>query len=406
MAVVEGAVVDDPEYRAQALRAVIQVSRVNGKEEEGRVLAVLPRDTPLAYGDSVSVRGELQKPEPFATDTGRTFDYPGYLETRGISLLVPRAEMREMREGEWSLMRALFSVKHVFKRALERVMDEPNVSLMEGLLLGEKSGLPKELTAAFVMTGLIHIVVLSGYNIGVVAEWTIRLMELLLRRRGALVAAGVVIVLFALLAGGGMATIRACLMGVIALLARYLNRPLAAMRALVVAAAGMALYNPLVLFDVGFILSILATFGLIALSPFVESKLLFVPQGALRATAATTIAVQLFVLPALLYFTGVLSLVAVPLNVVVLPLVPLAMLSGFLSGLLSLVHPYLAFLPTLFSDMLLGGVIFVTQAAAALPLSAVVVPAFPLWVALFIYAPLCVFAISTYRRTAALSASN
>src|SRR3989344_6927773 len=302
MAVVDGVVADDLDTRATAVRATIAVATVNGAPQLGKVLAVLPPSTALQYGDTVKVRGLLEGPRSFETQAGRTFDYAGYLQARGIAAVMQRATLRGQQEGSPSVLRTLFQIKHSFERALERVMQTPQVALMEGLLLGEKSGLPAALTQAFVVTGLIHVVVLSGYNIGVVSEWTLRFFGAFLPRRVALGAAAATIVLFALMAGGGMATVRACLMGLIAILARYLRRPALALRSLCAAALAMLLYNPLALFDVGFVLSVLATLGLITLSPQVERLLTRVlPAGIVRSTAATTIAVQLFDLPALLY---------------------------------------------------------------------------------------------------------
>lgn len=397
MAVLAGAVSDDPDQRAASLRVTLDVTHVNGERAEGRALVVLPRDTKLSFGDRLEARGMLEEPEAFLTDTGREFDYKRYLRARGVHMLMQNAELRSHKTGPLSVRKALFALKHSLERALETVMREPHVSLMEGLLLGERGGLSSSLTQAFVLTGLIHIVVLSGYNIGVVSEWTLRLFEWVLPRRTALAGAGIVLVLFALMAGGGMATLRAMLMGVIALVARYLRRPQAALRALVCAAAVMLAWNPLVLFDTGFILSITATFGLITLSPAVEAKLAFLKPAGVRAAAATTIAVQMFVLPALLYITGVLSFVSLPANIVVLPLVPLAMCMGFVAGTLALVHPYLGLVPGFMSDMLLGGILSFTTWSAALPHAAVVVPPFPVWVALAAYVPLTLVALRLYR---------
>ncbi len=405
-AVVEGTVADDPDVRATAVRVSVGISTINNKSESGKILAVLPRDTALQYGDQISVRGLLEEPQSFETNTGRTFDYQNYLQARGISAVIQRATLRETQSGGASVLRTLFALKHTFERALERVMQEPMASLMEGLLLGEKSGLPKALTEAFIIVGLIHIVVLSGYNIGVVSEWTLRFFALFMPRRFALVGVGVAIVLFALMAGGGMATVRACLMGLIAILARYLNRPAAALRALLVAVVAMLLYNPLVLFDVGFVLSVLATFGLITLAPWVEQKLTRLPAGGIRSIAATTIAVQVYVLPALLYYTGVLSFVSVPINILVLPLVPLAMLLGFVAGMLALLHPFLALLPALLADTLLRMMMWVATTSAALPISSAVVPAFPAWVAWLVYLPLTAWAIWLHSRTAAQSPTS
>jgi competence protein ComEC len=404
--VVEGVVADDPDRRDASVRVVLAVSAVNGVQATGKALLVLPKDSEVQYGDRMEVRGLLEVPQAFETNTGRVFDYQSYLKVRGVSVVIQRANVRSIEEGSMSVHRMLYAIKHTFERSLERVMQEPMVSLMKGLLLGEKSSLSDQLMQAFIIAGLIHIVVLSGYNIGVVAEWTLRCFALFMSRKVALVSVGVVIVLFAIMAGGGMATVRAAVMGLIAVLARYLNRPAAALRALVFAAICMVLYNPLVLVDVGFILSVLATFGLITLSPSVEKILLWLPAGAIRSTAATTVAVQLFVLPALLFFTGVLSFVSVPLNVLVLPLVPLAMLLGFLAGSLGLLHPYVALLPALGADWLLSIIITLTSWSAALPLAAVVVPVFPVWVVVAVYVPLTLLAVKLYGNSDAQPRSN
>ena len=401
MSVVEGTVADDPDARATSVRVPIEVSIINGTPSSGKLLAVLPRDTDLQYGDAVSVRGVPEEPQSFETNTGRTFDYPGYLRARGILVVIQHAVLRESTQGGVSVLRTLYQIKHSFERALQRVMQEPMTSLMEGFLLGEKSGLPQALTQAFVVAGLIHVVVLSGYNIGVVSEWTLRFFALFLRRRVALATTAIVIVLFALMAGGGMATIRAMLMGLIAILGRYLHRPALALRSLGVAVIAMLLWNPLVVFDAGFVLSVLATLGIITLGGWVESWLWCFKEGILRSTAATTIAVQLFVLPALLYYTGVLSFVSVPVNIIFLPFVPLAMLLGFITGLFALIHPFIALVPAFAADTLLRAMIWLAEVSAALPQGSAIVPAFPAWLAVVVYLPLCAWAMRCYRRTVA-----
>ena len=401
MAVVEGTVADDPDVRAASARVPIEVSTINGTPYFGKLLAVLPRDTALQYGDMVSVRGVPEEPQSFETNTGRTFDYPGYLKARGISAVMQYAKLQSVKDGSPSVLRTLFILKHSFEQALKRVMREPMVSLMEGFLLGEKSGLPQALTQAFIIAGLIHVVVLSGYNIGVVSEWTLRFFALFLRRRAALTATAAVIVLFALMAGGGMATIRAMLMGLIAILGRYLHRPALALRSLGVAVVCMLLWNSLVVFDAGFVLSVLATLGIITLGTRVELWLRWLKEGILRSTAATTVAAQLFVLPALLYYTGVLSFVSVPVNIMFLPFVPLAMLLGFITGMLALIHPFVALVPAFAADTLLRAMIWLAEVSASLPQGSAIVPAFPAWVAVAAYLPLCAWAMRCYRRSVA-----
>jgi competence protein ComEC len=170
----------------------------------------------------------------------------------------------------------------------------------------------------------------------------------------------------------------------------------------------MALWNPLVvLYDPSFILSVLATFGLITLSPMVEKRIPFVPERfGLRSIVASTIAVQIYILPALLYMTGILSAFALFANALVLPLVPLVMLSGFVAGALGLLHIALALPFAVLAHTLLGWVMGVSTVAAGLPFSATVITAFPVWVAVLVYVPLTLFAMWQYLKTASQQRSN
>lgn len=404
-AVVGGTVAADPDRRATSVRAVVAVKTINGQDAPpGKLLVVLPREITVSYGERIEVRGRMAAPEAFETGAGRVFDYPGYLRVRGISMVMERAVLREQEAAGVTLFGALYALKHAFERSLESVVTEPEVSLLEGMLLGERGGFESSLLQAFAVVGLIHIVVLSGSNISIVAEGVFRLLGAARLPRAALYIVGfAAIVLFALMAGGGAATVRAVIMGSIAIVARYLRRPEAALRALVLAAVAMALWNPLlVLYDTGFVLSVLATFGLITLSPYIEQRLTCVPAWEkfnLRSIVASTLAVQLFLLPALLYVTGLFSLVSFPVNVLILPIVPAVMLAGFVTGVLGLIHPLAALLPALAVHVLLAFIIAVAEGAAQLPLVSFFVAPFPLALAVALYVPLTVVALKIFVRT-------
>jgi competence protein ComEC len=351
--------------------------------------------------------GEIVAPEAFETDTGRMFDYPNYLRVRGISATTKYATLTSVRPGGLSLQKVLFEVKHSFEHSLERLFAEPSGSLLEGVLLGERRGLPVDLNNAFIVSGLVHVVVLSGYNIAVVANAVLYATSFLPRTLG-YAGGGALMILFVMMTGAGATSVRACIMGLIAILAQYMRRPAVAMRSLIAAAGAMALWNPLVvLYDPSFILSVLATFGLITLSPTIERRLSFLPERfGVRSIAASTISVQIFVLPALLYFTGILSFLSLPANVLALPVVPFAMLLGFIAGLLGFIHPTLGFPFAFVADALLTWMMLVADTVYSLPFSSTVVAAFPAWVALVAYAPLGWIATRRYLKTASQSRSS
>jgi competence protein ComEC len=167
-------------------------------------------------------------------------------------------------------------------------------------------------------------------------------------------------------------------MVLVALLAKHTNRDYKASRILGFTIVLMLAPNPLLLvFDPSFQLSVLATIGLIWVSPLVSEKLTAVTERfGLREILSTTIATQVTVLPFLVYSMGNLSLVSLPVNILILSFIPLTMLLGFVTGLFGLVSLYLSFIPGVFTYALLRYELFVVRVGASIPMSEVMLPAF------------------------------
>ena len=358
------------------------------KTATGTVLVLTDRYQPITYGDYLSVTGKLSQPTGFTTDLGREFNYPGYLKARGVNYMISFATVTVVEGGGGNpILVALFTFKQKFMKAVETVLPEPQAGLGEGLLLGVSQALGADLNTAFRKSGIIHIVVLSGYNVMIVAEAVIILLTFWFRPRVRLVISLVMIGGFAVLVGLGSTVVRASLMAALVLIARATGRHYAIVRSLALAALIMLIFNPhLLVFDPGFQLSFLATLSLIMLAPMIEKYLWFIPtSGQIREFVTATVATQIFVLPLLLYSIGEFSLVSVLVNVMVLPLVPPAMFLTFLTGLISLLSPILALSFGLIAHLILSYIIFIAETFSALPLASLQVVAFPFWLVPIIY---------------------
>lgn len=380
----EGTIVADPDIRETSQRVTVESSELGKKV---RVLAVVPLYPKVRYGERVRVSGTLERPEPFDTNGGRVFRYDRFLSKDGIFVLMKQAQVSTTGARTWHAqgMGLLLDARHAFLNALSRALPEPHASLAGGLVAGGKQGLGSTLLDAFVVSGLVHIVVLSGYNVMIVAEAVLRMFSFLPKRLAASFA-GATIGAFVLAAGAGAASMRAGLMAGLALIARATGRTYAVIRALLVVAFLMLLINPLLLaYDPGFQLSFVATLGLILGAPLVERKLGFVKSPFWRDLLAATLAAQVSVLPLLLYQTGLFSLVSLPANLLVLPVVPLVMLLSAIAGGVGLVAPALAPLVGMPAFVLLSYIISVVEISSSLPLAAVSLPAFPFWVTVLGY---------------------
>lgn len=353
----------------------------------------------VSYGDEVQVTGTVEKPEPFETDLSRTFNYPGYLAARGVTLVVYRPEVELLARGTGNqLITSLLSLKEEFLQRIEQQLPEPQAGLAEGLLLGVKRALGEELETVFRTTGIIHIVVLSGYNIMLVVAFVLYMLSFVLPWRGRLIVGLLAIVAFALMVGLSATVVRASIMAALALVARTFGRTYSVLRGLFIAGLIMLLINPyLLVFDTGFQLSFMATLGLILVAPHLEKPFERVPAIiGVREFLIATLATQLFVLPILLYQIGEFSVVSVFVNVLVLPMVPVAMLLTFLVVVASVVSSTLATLFSYVAYAALSYIIIVPTWFAALPFASFMVPAFPFVFVLVAYA---LIAFAGYRFT-------
>jgi competence protein ComEC len=150
----------------------------------------------------------------------------------------------------------------------------------------------------------------------------------------------------------------------------------------------MVFQNPKILrFDSSFQLSFLATLALIYLAPYFEKKFQFITKKFnLRGIVSSTLATQIFVLPLLLYKIGILSFVSLPVNLLILPFIPLTMFFGFLTAASSFIFHVLGIPFGWISYAFTQYELWVVKIFASLPFAAKTISNFPAWLMLMIYA--------------------
>ncbi len=380
-----GEVVDEPDIRENNQKLIIEV--VEGSMKT-KVLVTAGLGVDYKYGDELNFSGKLQKPENFITDTGKEFDYINYLKKDGIYYVMNYVNLEVVSHGNGNFLKSiLFSIKEKFLEKINFAISEPENLLMGGLILGEKASFSQELRQQFVDTGTIHIVALSGYNVTIVAEWIMKLFAFLPVQAG--IGLGILtILLFVLMSGGGSTALRAGIMAVLALVARATGRNYDVARALILAGVFMILVNPYVLvYDVSFQLSFIATVAVIFVAPRIEKYFQWVTEKfELRDIISVTCAAYVFVLPFILYKMGNLSLVALPTNVLVLPFIPFTMLLGFITGALGLVWYGFAIPAGFVAYLFLHYELSVISIFASFAWASIAFPNFPLLLTILIYA--------------------
>ena len=293
------------------------------------------------------------------------FNYGDRLEIEGelkSNLIMDFPKITKISEEKKGLGNNIFKVRKYFLDLVARSLPEPHASLLAGILLG-KASLDRGFEADLKKTGTIHTVVVSGFNITVVAGFVLTLAGLL-KRRFVLVLTFLTIVFYVLLTGANPPAIRAAIMGGLAFFALAVGRQRDSLWILILAAAAMLIWQPNWISDLSFGLSFLATLGIILLSKPLES--LLEKTNFLKGDLATTIAAQSFVTPLIFYNFGTISLLSPIVNALILWAIPPITILGFVFLLVASIIFPAGQVISWFIWLLLSYFIFVVQAFSKL----------------------------------------
>lgn len=337
---VVGRVTGTPARRADGLSVAVDASWISADGQPpvpiaGRVrLQGDPRMT-TRRGETIVVRGVLHPPN--GPERGQ------------ISAVLSAETLRGLASPPPGVVSTLDELRITILERLHAVLPEREASLVAGVLLGIEETMPADLQEDFRTTGTAHILVVSGFNVTIVAAASLALFRTMFGARPALLAAAIAVVGYTLLAGADPPVVRAAVMAGIVLLAARLGRQTHALSALAATAILMTLADPSVVHDLGFQLSFLATLGLVVVGrPLTEHLRLWtersVPIEPLRPvvfllgeTILITLVAQIATLPISLYAFGRLPLLALPANALILPAQPPLMAAGAATAAAALV---------------------------------------------------------------------
>lgn len=334
---------------------------VDGEAVRDRIILFLPAIPEYRIGSELSATCLLEAPEPFDG-----FAYDQFLASKGVYALCFQPSRVVVQE---STAFHVASLRYLVIDGAEQLLGEPHSALLAGLLIGEKR-FSQAWEDRFVATGTSHIVAASGYNVTILAYVAFTaLVAIGFYRKQAVLLVMIAIVAYVFISGGDPPVTRAGIMGSIVIFSTFLGRSGSVTNILLLTASIMLALSPgLLRYDVGFQLSFLSTIGLIYLSPTLERFFGFVPEAfTLRESVTATVTATLATLPVILSQFGIFSLAAVPVNLLILPLVPYTMAFGAIATALSYVFEPLAQVIIAPTWLSLEYMLLVIESVAAIP---------------------------------------
>ncbi len=318
--------------------------------------------------DQLRIAGLLQKPKNF-----EEFNYADFLAKDDVFATMYFPYISKIEKSKVTFWRVFFTFKNAFLGRINSLLPEPSAGIVAGLLLGYRRSIPENVLDDLGKVGLTHILAISGYNITLLINFFALAVSRLPKFWQFLITV-VAIVFFTLFTGMSPSVIRASLMGILMVMARFFERKSNVYISLMLSAVLMVLFSPRILnFDLSFQLSFAATLGLIVAMPYFEKIGQNLP-ALLKDTLLVTLSAQLFTLPLIIGTFSQFSIIAPLANIFVLPLIPLIMATSFALILISYLIPVL----TLFAKgvvwFLISLMLWIVDLLAKIPFAMVEVP--------------------------------
>lgn len=329
--ILTGVVINEPDIRDNYQKLKVKIA-------DSIVLINADLYQKYEYLDIIKVSGKLETPQEF-----EDFNYKNYLMKDGIYSVMGFPKIEKNGKAEPSIWQSAYSVilrlKQKIRQSIQYSFSPPESSILEGTILGDNAAMSDELKNNLNITGLRHVIAVSGTHVVILSSIVMSILLWLgLRRQRAFYLAIVIICFYIVLTGLSASGVRAGVMGGLYLLAAKMGRQSLGVRVVVLAAAAMLMASPLLLvFDVGFQLSFLAVLGLIFLEPSFRAIINIFAKNRFKEfvkIVSATFAAQVFTMPILIYNFGNISLVSPITNLLIGPIVYWLMIFGFLSAFL------------------------------------------------------------------------
>lgn len=298
---------------------------------------ILKSDAALDIGQAVRVSGKLQRVDLTQKQPLGIFDYDRWLKMKWYVGQIQAVRVDVVR---WSWPSIIFRMRNRVSKQITMVFGaSPQAWLLHGMLVGSKRNIPKEQYDGFIRSGLVHLIAVSWGNVMMVSIFLGRLLcRVPYYIRLCLISIG--IVRYGMLCGADSSVVRAVLMGLLWLIALFMGKMIDTLRVVAMVMVVMLLRNPYYLiYDMGFVLSFAAVTGVIILSNWRQCKRAVLSAETSHIVARwcydsignyiiPTLGVTLGVLPVLLLFSWWYNLTGLLGNIMIMPLVPIIMISG------------------------------------------------------------------------------
>lgn len=270
------------------------------------------------------------------------FNYTNYLNKKGIKYQLNSPEIISINQAN-VFYKNLFSFKERLVNFINQSsLSSPSKSIVQALLLGERTTLEDDVKKSFSRTGIIHILAISGLHIGLISVMLLWLLSPLKRHDKTKYLPYILAILslwiFAIMVGFSSSVVRAVTMFTFINIGLMIKRESSIINTISASMVILLLFNPYFLFDVGFQLSYAAVFAIVLFYPIFKKW--YYPKNKIVQffydVLLVSLAAQIGVLPLSLFYFHQLPGLFLVANLVAIPLLSVLLILGFIFIILAL----------------------------------------------------------------------
>ena len=350
-------IVDEPKEISGRVSAIIELQNIsiegNNYKINSNALLSFKNNSKVKpqYGSIYQVEGFLDSPA--SSRNPGEFSYKNYLAFQNIYSILSFDEKSDLKlikaEGGNIFFRKLVIPAREFVRKIVNLSFEPERgNFLLGLLLGDRTNISPEIKNAFIKTGTIHVLAVSGSHVILIVAIIFYFFTMLrLPQKIKIISTILVLIFYTSFTGNTPSVARATLMAIVILLGKLSQEKSNIYNNIGFAAIILMIINPKELYNAGFQLSFAAVLSMIYFYSRILQKFNFIPfkirknyfVESLIGLFSITLAAQIGTLPFTVFYFKSLSFVSLFVNIFVVPIVGLIIVIGFVAvifGVLSI----------------------------------------------------------------------
>ncbi len=288
----------------------------------------------LKEGYRVFIKGYIYKPSA-ATNKGQ-FDELGYLYTQKIYYKF-YGEIQKVEENRGLKVR-LYDFKSQLRSIYDQLFEDPDSGILKTMILGDSQSLDQDVRDLYADTGVVHILAISGLHVGILSSFIFSIFQKAgLNEKISALLSICIVLFYTILTGASISTVRACIMVSIFLFAKVVERDYNVKNSLAIAGVVLLLYEPLYLWNIGFLLSFTAVIAIVS-SPNLSYKIRNKRLKSWVGNMTVNLSSFMFTFPIIAYNFYMVPLGSIVANLFVLPFVKVLVISSMSLMLIYKIH--------------------------------------------------------------------